>query len=238
MKAVILAGGRGTRLRPYTTVFPKPLMPVGDKPILEIIICQLKSCGLGDIIITVGHLGELITNFFGDGSKLGVNIKYVKEDQPLGTAGGLALIKEELEDTFLMINGDTLTTLNFAELIDYHRRNGAIATPALKKRGVYIDFGIVELDSSSNIKGYIEKPTLEYLVSMGAYALEPEVLRYIKVGERLDLPDLIKMLISGGETVKGFLFDGYWLDIGRPDDYEKANSEIEDIYRNLGLDVR
>jgi NDP-sugar pyrophosphorylase family protein len=238
MKAVILAGGKGTRLRPYTTVFPKPLMPVGDKPILEIIICQLKSCGLGDIIITVGHLGELITNFFGDGSKLGVNIKYAKEDQPLGTAGGLGLIKEELKDTFLMINGDTLTTLSFADLIDYHKKNGAIATIALRKREVYIDFGVVEPDSSNNIKGYIEKPTVSYLVSMGVYVFEPRVLKYIKPRERLDFPDLIKTLISNGETVKGFIFEGYWLDIGRPDDYEKANREIEEIYNNLGLDVR
>ena len=238
MKAVILAGGKGTRLRPYTTVFPKPLMPIGDKPILEIIICQLKSCGLGDIIITLGHLGELITNFFGDGSKLGVNIKYAREDQPLGTAGGLGLIKEQLKDTFLMINGDTLTTLSFADLINYHKRNGAVATIALKKRGVYIDFGIVELDSSSSIRGYIEKPTLDYLVSMGAYVFEPKVLDYIKVGEKLDFPDLIKMLISAGQTVRGFVFDGYWLDIGRPDDYEKANREIEEIYNKLGLDVR
>jgi NDP-sugar pyrophosphorylase family protein len=238
MKAVILAGGKGTRLKPYTTVFPKPLMPVGDKPILEIIISQLKSCGLGDILITVGHLAELISNFFGDGSKLGVNIKYAREDQPLGTAGGLGLIKDELKDTFLMINGDTLTTLSFSDLINYHKRNGALATIALKKRGVYIDFGIVEVDSNSSIKGYIEKPTLEYLVSMGAYVFEPKALDYIKVGERLDFPDLIKLLISAGETVKGFVFDGYWLDIGRPDDYEKANKEIEDIYNNLGLDVR
>ena len=238
MKAVILAGGKGTRLRPYTTVFPKPLMPVGDKPILEIIICQLKSCGLGEIIITVGHLGELITNFFGDGSKLGVNIKYAKEDQPLGTAGGLGLIKEELKDTFLMINGDTLTALSFTGLINYHKRNGAIATIALKKREVYIDFGVVELDSSNNIKGYTEKPTVNYLVSMGVCVFEPRVLKYIKSRERLDFPDLIKTLISNGETVKGFVFDGYWLDIGRPDDYEKANREIEEIYNNLGLDVR
>lgn len=235
MKAVILAGGKGTRLRPYTTVFPKPLMPVGDKPILEVIICQLKSCGLGDIIITVGHLGELITNFFGDGSKLGVNIKYAKEDQPLGTAGGLGLIKEELKDTFLMINGDTLTTLSFTDLIDYHKRNGAIATIALKRRGVYVDFGIVELDSNNSIKEYIEKPTLDYLVSMGAYVFEPKALDYIKTGEKLDFPDLIKMLISTGETVKGFVFDGYWLDIGRPEDYEKANEEIEHISGLLNL---
>lgn len=125
MKTVILAGGKGTRLKPYTTVFPKPLMPIGDKPILEIIIRQLKSCGLEDIIITVGHLGELIMTFFGDGSQLGVNIKYSKEDKPLGTAGGLGLIKEELKDTFLVVNGDTLTTLNFSELINCHQRIGA-----------------------------------------------------------------------------------------------------------------
>ena len=131
MKAVILAGGKGTRLKPYTAVFPKPLMPIGDKPILEIIIRQLESQGLKDIVITVGHLGELIANFFGDGSKLGVRIKYSREDQPLGTAGGLGLIKEELEDTFLMINGDTLTALDFAGSISHHKRSGAIATIAL-----------------------------------------------------------------------------------------------------------
>lgn len=233
MKAVILAGGKGTRLKPYTTVFPKPLMPVGDKPILEIIIRQLKSHGLEDIIITVGHLGELIMNFFGDGSKLGVNIKYSKEDQPLGTAGGLGLIKEDLEETFLMVNGDTLTTLNFSDLITYHQENGAIATIALKKREVYIDFGIVELDSTNSIKGYIEKPTIDYLVSMGVYVFEPRVLEHIKVGEKLDFPNLIQILLSNGEQVKGFVFDGYWLDIGRPEDYEKANEEIEEIYLKL-----
>ena len=235
MKAVILAGGKGTRLKPYTTVFPKPLMPVGDMPILEIIIRQLKSQGLKDIIITVGHLGELIVNFFGDGNKLGVNIEYSKEDQPLGTAGGLGLIKGELKDTFLMVNGDTLTTLNFSDLINYHQRNGAVATIALKKSGVYIDFGIVELDSTDSIKGYIEKPTIEHLVSMGAYVFEPRVLEYIKVGGRLDFPDLIKTLISNGENVKGFIFDGYWLDIGRPEDYEKANEEIDKISKILNL---
>ena len=235
MKTVILAGGKGTRLKPYTTVFPKPLMPIGDKPILEIIIRQLKSWGLEDIIIAVGHLAELIMAFFGDGSQLGVNIKYSRENKPLGTAGGLGLIKEELKDTFLMVNGDTLTTLNFPELIDYHERNGAVATIALKKREVYIDFGIVELDSNNNIKGYIEKPATEHLVSMGVYVFEPRVLDYITVGERLEFPDLTKTLISKGEDVKGFVFDGYWLDIGRREDYERANDEKEEISRILNL---
>ena len=137
MKAVILAGGKGTRLKPYTTVLPKPLMPVGDRPILEVIIRQLKSQNLNDIIITTGHLGELIVNFFGDGGRLGVNIKYSMEDQPLGTAGGLGLIKEMLKDTFLMVNGDTLTTLSFLDLISYHKENDVFATIALKKRQVW-----------------------------------------------------------------------------------------------------
>jgi NDP-sugar pyrophosphorylase family protein len=208
-------------------------MPIVDKPILEIIIHQLKSQNLKDIVITVGHLGELIVNFFGDGSKLGVNIEYSKEDQPLGTAGGLGIIKEELKDTFLMINGDTLTTLSLLDLIDCHKRDGAIATIALKKREIYIDFGIVELDSTSSVKGYVEKPTIDHLVSMGVYVFEPRVLEYIKAGEKLDFPDLIEALISNGENVKGFVFDGYWLDIGRPEDYEKANEEIEKIFPKL-----
>jgi NDP-sugar pyrophosphorylase family protein len=232
MKVVILAGGKGARLKPYTTVFPKPLMPIGDKPILEIIIRQLESQGLNDIIITVGHLGELIVNFFGDGSKFGVNIKYSKEDQPLGTAGGLRLVREQLKDTFLMINGDTLTTMRFTDLIDYHKRNGATATIALKRREVNVDFGVVKLNDSSGITGYIEKPVIDHLVSMGVYALEPKVLKYVK-GDKLDFPDLIKTLISKSENVKGFVFDGYWLDIGRPEDYDKANEDIDRIYPEL-----
>lgn len=235
MKAVILAGGKGTRLRPYTTVFPKPLMPIGDKPILEIIIRQLRAQNLKEVIITIGHLGELIINFFGDGNQLGVNIKYSKEDQPLGTAGGLGLIKEELKEPFLMVNGDTLTTLDYSQLIDYHERNGAIATVALKRRETYLDFGIVELDNTDCIKEYAEKPTINHLVSMGIYVFEPRVLEYIKPGEKLDFPDLVNILISKGETIKGFVFDGYWLDIGRPDDYEKANEEIEEVNKILNL---
>jgi NDP-sugar pyrophosphorylase family protein len=235
MKTVILAGGKGTRLKPYTTVFPKPLMPIGDKPILEIVIRQLKSCGLEDIIVTVGHLGELIVNFFGDGSKFGVNIKYSREDEPLGTAGGLGLIKSELTDTFLMINGDTLTTLNFTEFVNHHKTSGAIGTIALNKRQFYFDFGVPQLDSSNSIKGYLEKPTFEYLVSMGVYVFEPKVLKYIRVGEWLEFPDLVKTLIANGEDVRGFIYDGYWLDIGRPEDYEKANEEIEEVGKMLNI---
>jgi NDP-sugar pyrophosphorylase family protein len=173
MKAVILAGGKGTRLKPYTTVFPKPLMPIGDKPILEIVVRQLKSHGFEELIMAVGHLAELIMTFFNNGSKYGVKIKYTREDKPLGTAGPLALMKGELNESFLMINGDVLTTLNYSDLIDYHKKNGAIATIALNKRTVKIDFGVPEVDKANNIVGYTEKPGIEYLVSMGVYVFDP-----------------------------------------------------------------
>lgn len=236
MKAVILAGGKGTRLKPYTTVFPKPLMPLGDKPILEIIIRQLKAQNFKEIILMVGYLGELIMAFFGDGSKFGVNIKYSKEEQPLGTVGGLSLIRNELKDTFLMVNGDTLTTLNFSDLIEYHRRSDAMATIALKKRPVRIDFGVIEVNESTNeVKGYTEKPTLESFVSMGVNALRPDILQYIEHGKYMDFPNLVQNLLVAKKQVKGYVFDGYWLDIGRPDDYERANAEIEEIYSKLGI---
>ena len=235
MKVVILAGGKGTRLRPYTTAFPKPLMPIGNRPVLEIIVRQLKAQGFKEIIMAVGYLSELIRAFFGDGSKFGVNITYSKEEQPLGTVGGLSLIRQELNDTFLMINGDTLMSLNFSDLIDDHERNRAIATIALKKRHVPIDFGVVEVNGNGKVNGYTEKPTLVNLVSTGVNALSPRILEYIEPSRYLDFPTLIQKLIAAGQTVRGYIFDGYWLDIGRPDDYEKANAEIETINGVLGI---
>ena len=236
MKAVILAGGKGTRLRPYTTVFPKPLMPIGDKPILEIIIRQLEAQGLREIIILVGHLPELIMAFFGDGSKFGVNIKYSKEEQALGTAGGLSLIKDELDDSFLIINGDTLTDFNYSDFLHYHQRNGAIATVALRERNIKIDFGVVEVDNrNNNVKSYTEKPTHNKLVSIGISAMRNDVLEFITPNIYLDFPQLIQTLLTVGKTVKGYIFTGYWLDIGRPDDYEKANMDIDGLYSKLGI---
>ena len=233
MKAVILAGGKGTRLRPYTTSFPKPLMPIGEEPILELVVRQLRSYKFDEIIMAVGHLAELIITFFGDGSKYGIKIRYTREDKPLGTAGALALMKGELSDTFMMMNGDILTTLDYSDFIKYHKKNKSIATIALKKREVKIDFGIAEMNNKNTIKNYIEKPTMDYMVSMGIYLFEPEVLGYIEQNKKLDFPDLIKKLISDGKKVNGYVYDGYWLDIGRPDDYEKANMKIDKIYDKL-----
>lgn len=227
MKTVILAGGKGTRLRPYTTVFPKPLMPINDKPILEIVIRQLRSHGFDEVIIAVGHLAELIMAFFNDGSKYGIKIEYVREEKPLGTAGPLSLMKDRLNETFLMMNGDVLTTLDYSAFVDAHKGNGAVATIAVKKRSVKIDFGVPQVEKDGRIVGYVEKPEIDYLVSMGVYAFEPDVLEYIRPNEYLDFPDLIRKLISNGKTVKGYVYDGPWLDIGRPEDYEQANREME-----------
>jgi len=233
MKALILAGGKGRRLQPYTTTIPKPLMPIGDKAILEIVVQQLKEHGFSDIIMSIGHLGELIMAFFGDGSKYDVNIEYTKEDKPLGTAGPLSLIRDDVKEPFLMMNGDVLTNINYQELMEYHQEKGGIATVALNKRVVNIDFGVTEIDDENRIVGYKEKPVINYLVSMGVYIFNPEVLDYVEDDTYFDLPDLINRLISNGETVNGYVFSGYWLDIGRHDDYERANQEFEEVFQNL-----
>ena len=233
MKVVILAGGKGTRLLPYTTVFPKPLMPIGDQPILELVIKQLKSYNLTDIILAVGHLKELVMAFFSDGTKLGVRITYSVDDKPLGTAGPLGSLRNELQDTFLVMNGDVLTTLNFNKIIESHRKTGAIATIALTKRKVKIDYGVPELDEERNIIGFSEKPEISYFVSMGIYLFEPKILDYIADNQYIDFPDLLKKLIESNERVKGYVCDDYWLDIGRVEDYARANDELKTIYSQL-----
>lgn len=232
MKVLILAGGKGRRLRPYTTIIPKPLMPIGEKAILEIIIDQLKSYGLKDLIMATGYLGELIATFFGDGGRFGVKIEYTKEKEPLGTAGPLSLVKSGIDDTFLMMNGDILSTIDYNELLKFHKSKGGILTVALNKREVKIDFGITNVNNDRVVE-YIEKPVINHLVSMGIYVLENRVFDYIKPGEYMDLPDLVKKLIKEGETVNGYVFDGYWLDIGRYEDCNKANEDIEDVYSKL-----
>jgi len=228
MKAIVLAGGKGTRMRPYTTVLPKPLMPIGDMPILEIMLRQMKHAGIDEVILTVGHLAGLMRAFFKEGEQFGLNIGYSYEEKPLGTAGPLALI-ENLEDTFLVTNGDVLTTLNLTDLVAYHRQSGAAATIAMHARQVKVDLGVLEFESDYQLTGYNEKPTYHFHVSMGIYVFEPCVLAYIPKNEYLDFPDLVLKLIASGEKVIGYPFDGYWQDLGRPDDYEQAVAEFEQM---------
>ncbi len=229
MKAVILAGGKGTRLAPYTKILPKPLMPIGDMPILEILLHQLRRAEITDVILTVNHLAELMRAFFQDGHRIGLNIQYSIEDRPLGTAGPLSLVADHLQDTFMVCNGDILTSLNIKDLIDYHHRSSSIATIAAHKREVKIDLGVLQFNGGSELTGYIEKPTYEFSVSMGMYVFQPEVLDYIPHNQYLDFPDLVLRLLEDGKRVSGYEFNGYWQDLGRPDDYEQALDDFENL---------
>ena len=226
MRAIILAGGKGKRLAPYTTVLPKPLMPVGDMPIIEVIMRQLRGAGVGRVTLAVGYLHELLQAYFRDGKHLEVALDYSLEESPLGTVGPLTLI-DGLDDTFLMMNGDILTDLDFAQLIAHHKAQGACATIAAYPRSVTIDFGILERDGADRLTNYIEKPTFDYTVSMGIYVFEPAVLAHLKAGEPRDFPDLVKDLLAAGQKVVTYPFTGYWLDMGRPDDYAQAIEEFE-----------
>ncbi len=226
MQAIILAGGKGTRLKPYTISFPKPLVPIGDYPILEIIIRQLASFGFDRVTISTGHLAELIEAYFGDGSRWGVRIEYVREYTPLNTAGALKLV-EGCEDNFLVMNGDVLTTLDYGSLLGLHAKKGVKATIAAKTRESKIDFGVLKLDGEDFLSEYIEKPVYTFSVSMGVYVLSKEVRDLIKDGESIGMPDLLLRLKDSGEKVYCHRSDCYWLDIGRIDDYEKAQEEFE-----------
>ena len=228
MKTVILAGGRGTRLAPYTTIFPKPLVPIGGRPILEIIIRQLVQQGLGDIVLSIGHLGELIEAYFQNDRRNipGLCLDYYRETEPLGTAGSLAMIPG-LDETFLAMNGDILTTIDYRTLIRHHRERQAALTIAMHQKNVKIDLGVMETDGEGMLTSYREKPLYNFDVSMGIYVYEPRALKYIPDGEYMDFPDLVRVLLDHGETVSGFHSDEYWLDIGRREDYELAQQEFD-----------
>ena len=220
-QAVILAGGKGTRLRPFTASLPKPLVPVGDYPIIEIVLRQLKHFGFTDIVISTGHLAELIQAYCGDGRRWGLKIRYVREDKPLSTAGALKLIRG-LEPRFLTVNGDVLTTLDFGKLYEHHRRHGADAAIAVCERLSTISFGVIELDKKDRLRSYTEKPTQRYLVSMGVNVFDRRVLKHIRAGEALGIPELISRIAAANGTVVGFRNKAQWLDIGRPEDYESV----------------
>lgn len=235
MKVVILAGGKGTRLAPYTTSFPKPMVPVGDKPILERIIRDLVKYGFNEIIISVGHLAPLIQAYFGDGLKLGARIEYSLENTPLGTIGPLNLIKDKLYEPFFLINGDTLTDLDYSKMkedfVD-HIPDDVVASIAVNNRYIDIEFGVVEGimplrvgEVKRRIGKYIEKPRIQYQVGMGVCIFRPWVFKHIRDG-KMDLPELLDVLIPM-QRVMAYFHDGYWFDIGRPKDYESACAFVE-----------
>jgi NDP-sugar pyrophosphorylase family protein len=223
LRAIILAGGKGTRLAPFTVNFPKPLMPLGDMPVVEVLIRRLTAYGITDITLTLGHLAELVKAYFSHRQSLvdTINLRYVEEDEPTGTAGSLALI-DGLNETFLTMNGDILTDIDFDELIRFHREKGADLTIATHERTVKFDLGVIELDGDHRVRGYKEKPESVHHVSMGIYVYEPRVLDLIEKGSYLDFPNLVLKLLDMGRPVWSYLTDCLWLDIGRPDDYATA----------------
>jgi NDP-sugar pyrophosphorylase family protein len=223
--AVIMAGGRGSRLAPYTTVLPKPLMPLDDRPILAVVLEQLVNSGVTGITISVGHLSGLIESWISHQSHVDVPIGFVYEDEPLGTAGALANV-DLPGGTFLAMNGDVLATLDYAQLAAHHERSGALATMATNVRHVDVQYGVVHTDEQGHIARLEEKPRLSYTVSMGVYAMSPELVELIGPGEHIDFPDLLLRAMDAGHPIATYPFDGYWRDIGNAQDYEQAIADF------------
>jgi NDP-sugar pyrophosphorylase family protein len=226
--AVILAGGKGVRLRPYTTCLPKPLVPLGDEcAILEVVLHQLAKAGVGSVSIAIGHLGQLIRAVVGDGRRWGLDVDWWEEESPLGTVGPLVQHRDELPDDFLVMNGDILTDLPFGEVLERHLAVRSEVTVAAYTRAVQIDFGVLQLTAADDsIVGFTEKPTLDYTVSMGVYALAARVLDRFEPGLPLGFDDLLLDQLSSGNPPQSFPYEGFWLDIGRPEDYDRANEEF------------
>jgi NDP-sugar pyrophosphorylase family protein len=235
MHAVILAGGKGTRLVPFTKVFPKPLVPLGDKPIIDTIIRQLKHFGFTRITLAVGHMAEMIQTYLHNGERYGIEIDYSLEEQPLGTVGPLAQIPN-LGENFLVMNGDLITNIDYGDLFDFHRLHGNIATIGTYEKHFKIDLGIIQNNGKHAITDYIEKPVYTFNVSMGIYIFNSQIIQYIEPHKYLDFPDLVKRLLMNNHKVLSYPFNGYWLDIGNHSDYEKALEEYESIKEELNLD--
>lgn len=225
MLTVIMAGGEGTRLRPYTQVIPKPLLPVGEKPILEIVLNQLKNEGFEDFIVTTGYQGDLIKAYFQDGRKFGVTIAYTTEEKKMGTAGALSLIEKTITEPFLIMNGDILTDVSLRRFMDTHISSGAALTVGIIKYKLDIPYGVIK-SNGRIFESIEEKPRYFFDVGAGIYAASPELLDYIPKGEKMDFPELIKLLKDTGRKVECLEIDEYWKDIGILDDFEQANAEI------------
>ena len=236
MQAVIMAGGRGTRLGPYSALFPKPLAPLGNEmPVLELLLRQLKAAGVTEVILAVNHLHHLIRAFFGDGEALGLKITYSLEDKPLGTAGPLGGVIDRLGESFFVANGDLLTTISFSGMYEAHVGSKAAVTVASYRRETKIDFGVLETDANGILRNYREKPTYEHLVSMGLYVMQRDaVAAHLKQNEYLDIPNMLMAMVGAGKNILCHAPKCFWLDIGRPDDYAQAQ-EIFANDRNLFL---
>jgi len=232
MRAVILAGGKGARLWPYTAMLPKPLVPVGNRPILDVVLTQLKAAGVDRVTMAVSHLAHLIMAYFGDGGRWGLQVDYSVEDKPLSTIAPLKLI-EDLPETFFVMNGDVLTDLDFRALYSDHVAHNADITVATFKRDTRIDFGVLRTDDSNRVVGFEEKPTYHFCVSMGVYVVQRRLLDIVPEERAFGFDDLMLACIEKGLNARTHPHHGYWLDIGRPDDYAEANEKIDELMKRL-----
>ncbi len=223
MKAVVLCGGEGTRLRPYTYNVPKPMLKLGSKPILEYVLMNMKRAGIKDFILTVGYLHDQIIDYFQDGSKWGINIEYTIEKEKLNTAGSVLQVKDKINETFVVGMGDHVTSIDLQKFYEYHKKKGGIATIALKMRGTPVEYGIVELNEDNSVQQFKEKPILTNLVNAGIYMFEPEIFDYIKEKEDF-AKNVFPRLLKDGKKIYGYQFTEYWMDVGRVHDYEMMNS--------------
>jgi NDP-sugar pyrophosphorylase family protein len=227
-EAVIMAGGKGVRLRPYTTLIPKPLVPIGDYSILEIVLRQLAARGFTKATLAIGHLGQLIRAYVGDGSQWGIEVEYLFEESPLGTIGPVVASLADRQEHFLVMNGDILTDIDYGHLLDTHIDSGASLTVATYQREHKVDFGVLDV-AGRHVTRFREKPTYTYSVSMGVYAIAAKTLSHYMAGLPFGFDDLILDLLGRGEEPTSYNFNGFWLDIGRPDDYDKANAEFASL---------
>jgi mannose-1-phosphate guanylyltransferase len=230
--AVLLAGGKGTRLRPYTTSLPKPLVPLGEQSIIEIVLRQLAGRDFERATLAIGHLGHLIEAVVGDGTQWGISVDYVTEDEPLGTMGPVVANLDGFPDQFVVLNGDVLTDLDYGAVLDRHAERAPALTIATYRREVPIDFGVLETDAD-RVVAFREKPTLDYTVSMGVYAVSRSTFAAFTPGQPLGFDDLVLHLLAEGARIEAFPFEGYWLDIGRPDDYDQANADYPRLRQAL-----
>jgi len=228
-KVVLMAGGLGTRLRPLTDDTPKPLLKVGNKPIIETIIRSFSKYGFKDFILSVNYKSEMFEEYFGDGSAFGVSIEYIHEDKRLGTAGGLSLMRDKLKDDFFVMNGDLLTNVNFENLLKFHQEEDAKGTMCVREYDFQVPYGVVDV-KNGKIQAITEKPTHKFFVSAGIYMLSPNVLKYIPDNVFYDMPTLFEKLISVNKNVISFPLREYWLDIGRIEEFEKANKEYSEVF--------
>ena len=230
--AVLLAGGKGTRLRPYTTSLPKPLVPLGDQSIVEIVLRQLAARGFERATLAIGHLGHLIQALVGDGTQWSIAVDYVTEEEPLGTMGPVVANLDRFPDEFLVLNGDVVTDLDYAAVLDHHSQRQPALTIATYRRQLPIDFGVLETDDD-RVVAFREKPSLDYTVSMGVYGMSRSTLAGFAAGEPLGFDDLVLHLLERGARVDAYPFDGYWLDIGRPEDYDQATADFPRLRQAL-----